>query len=230
MTSDNCFYVYMLFRLGGAPCYVGKGKGNRYRDHFRKSANPHLANIIAKSGGELPVAIVGNNITETEAFALERELIACIGREAHGGPLVNCTDGGEGFTGGRHTPETLKRMGAGISAALKGRPKNAAEIASKPCMQKGVLKSESQKAKMAAARVGRKLSATHKANIGAAHKGMRRPEETRSRMSAAARVNGERCPQGHDNWFQQKGKRGYLNRKCRTCKRERDRNYRKVSL
>ena len=53
-------------------------------------------------------------------------------------------------------------------------------------MQKGVPKSEAQKAKMAAARVGRKLSETHKAAIGAAHLGKKRANT--ENMCAAQRA------------------------------------------
>lgn len=38
MSSDaRVFYVYVLFDWRGIPRYVGKGKGNRWLDHERKS-------------------------------------------------------------------------------------------------------------------------------------------------------------------------------------------------
>lgn len=29
MNEERIFYVYVLFRQSGVPCYVGKGKGSR---------------------------------------------------------------------------------------------------------------------------------------------------------------------------------------------------------
>jgi uncharacterized protein YaiI (UPF0178 family) len=104
------FYVYILFRLDGRPCYVGKGKGNRWQDHDRYASNIHLRRIIAKSGGPLPGVIVRDGLTEDEAYATEIAFIAAIGREANGGPLVNMTDGGEGLR--NPAPETLEKIKA----------------------------------------------------------------------------------------------------------------------
>jgi hypothetical protein len=128
--SDSRFYVYVIFRPNGAPCYVGKGVGRRCytprRDH-----NKHLRNLIRKYG-ELPIAKVSENLTEAAAYELEVALIASIGRNRHGGPLLNLTDGGEGASGHKHT-EAGKRLIGEISrrtapltktkrsAALKGR-------------------------------------------------------------------------------------------------------------
>lgn len=94
MTERRDFYVYLLSRLDGRPCYVGKGHGDRINRHRRWCVNPHLKHIIRAAGGDLPKLKIRENLTEAEAFAFERMLIASIGREAHGGPLVNQTDGG----------------------------------------------------------------------------------------------------------------------------------------
>lgn len=135
-TGDVIFYVYVIFRLDGSPCYVGKGKGNRYRRTPRHSKNPHLARICRNSGGYLPTVIIRSNLTEPEAFEIERAFIAAISREAHGGPLVNLTDGGEGPSGLSCSAETRLKIsvgnkgkkrapevGAAISAARKGKPR-----------------------------------------------------------------------------------------------------------
>ena len=100
------FYVYIYYRLDGTPCYVGKGCGCRWKRHpSRRDSNSHLRNIILQAGGEIPRRKIVEDLTEAEAFAWERELIAEIGREAHGGPLVNLTDGGEGASGAIMPPE-----------------------------------------------------------------------------------------------------------------------------
>lgn len=94
------FYVYVIFRPNGVPCYVGKGRGKRDKFHETKgSHNAHLNAIIRLAGGSLPTVRTRSGITESEAFETEMLLIHIIGREIVGGPLVNQSDGGEGPTG-----------------------------------------------------------------------------------------------------------------------------------
>lgn len=101
----KCFYIYVIFRpWDGSPCYVGKGSGNRWvklSPGDRRNSRP-LLRIIAKAkrlGMDLPIIKVRENLSEADAFQIERAFIAALGRKAHGGPLVNLTDGGEGSTG-----------------------------------------------------------------------------------------------------------------------------------
>lgn len=103
---DKTAYVYIVFRPSGLPCYVGKGHGSRWKRHDRKQKqNPHFAAILAQAGGELPVAVIRNGLTDFEACEIEVALIAAIGRETAGGPLVNMTDGGDGTSGAVMTAE-----------------------------------------------------------------------------------------------------------------------------
>jgi hypothetical protein len=107
------FYVYVLFRPDGRPCYIGKGCGERDKKHEKYgSHNPHLRAIIKNAGGALPTVRFREGISDAEAHSLERLLIAAIGRETAGGPLVNQTDGGEGVSGIIRSPETRSRMSA----------------------------------------------------------------------------------------------------------------------
>lgn len=78
MAIDNKFYVYVWYK-DGEPVYVGKGCGKRaYRE---KEA--------------YDVEIYKNNLTEEQAYDLEKKLIAEFGRADKGdGPLMNLTDGG----------------------------------------------------------------------------------------------------------------------------------------
>lgn len=115
MTGDARFYVYILYRHDdGIPCYVGKGKGERFKGHFKygRHYNHMLRALIERAGGILPHAIIQFGLTETEAFDLEVQLIGEIGRRAHGGPLVNMTDGGDGCSGARHSEEWKASMSA----------------------------------------------------------------------------------------------------------------------
>lgn len=118
--GQSCtFYVYLISRPDGTPCYVGKGHGRRMHAHFagRKFKNVHLARIVAKAGGKLPVRKIAEGMPESEAFELEKFLIQEIGREAYGGPLINLQDGGEGAVGLKMTSASRAR----ITAALKKR-------------------------------------------------------------------------------------------------------------
>jgi hypothetical protein len=167
---DPIFYVYMLFRPNGLPCYVGKGKGKRWLKHEWRSHNPHLAAIIKKAGGSLPKIRIREDLTEAEAHALEIVLIKVIGRETAGGPLVNQTDGGEGITGYKHTAEEIE--------------KNAARSrGNQYCL--GRVASPETRAKQSAAKLGRRLTEKHREAIGSAHRGKSRPADWGQKISAA---------------------------------------------
>lgn len=116
------FYVYILFRPNGIPCYVGKGKDHRIKYHERVGSNhynKHLARIIAKAGGSLPNLTLREGLSERDAFAMEIAFIAAIGRINSGGPLVNLTDGGEGISGLSHTEKSKEKMRKPKSEAAK---------------------------------------------------------------------------------------------------------------
>lgn len=99
---DKSFYVYAYLREDGTPYYIGKGKGSR---------------ITAKHNVSVPKdanrrSILKENISEDDAFALEIQLIASYSRKDLGtGILRNMTDGGEGASGAKRTPEQIARNG-----------------------------------------------------------------------------------------------------------------------
>lgn len=107
------FYVYLLFKADGTPYYVGKGMGRRCHrtvtDSGGARSNPFKARVFRKVG-RLIVEKIAEFEDESEAFLCERDLIAKLGRYPYG-PLTNLTEGGEGFTGGRHSEEVRGRMG-----------------------------------------------------------------------------------------------------------------------
>lgn len=128
-------YVYSIDDpRTGQPFYIGKGKGRRIHDHFKdcqlrkRSRKNSMIKAIRKAGFEPVVTMIAEGISDVDACALERQLIARYGRLDRGtGILTNATDGGEGTSGhvpspkqiawrktGRigksHTPEARKKI------------------------------------------------------------------------------------------------------------------------
>lgn len=176
------FYIYVIFRLDGSPCYVGKGCGRRITEHRRKrKTNPHLANIMARANNDLPSIKVRENLTEVEAYAIEVALIAAIGRGKKG-PLVNLTDGGDGRYGHSPSEQTREKLRAAhrdrspeasrsraekISRFHKGKPKSP-ETRAKMSAAKANMTPEQRSAwieKISAGHTGKTLSPEHRAKI-----------------------------------------------------------------
>lgn len=193
------FYVYVLFRLSGEPCYVGKGCGKRFSLNGRH--NKELKKIVAESGGQIPKVKVRENLGEEEAFECERALIAAIGRGKNG-PLVNRSDGGEGPSGYRHTDEARRKISEAhrgkklrlgskmpehqmeiLRSANTGRKKTPEEIEKLRASHTGLKMSEEARQKMREAKLGRPLSLEHKAKIAAGNRGKILSSETRARIS-----------------------------------------------
>lgn len=102
----NDFYVYAHLasstRAKGELFYIGKGRGKRaWRDTDR---NDYWHKIVAKYG--YSVQILADNLSEQQAFELEKAFILISGREV----LCNMTDGGDGVSGHIHSPETRKKL------------------------------------------------------------------------------------------------------------------------
>jgi hypothetical protein len=137
----NIYYVYQYLResdsesgKSGTPYYIGKGSNNRAYVNQR---------IIPKPSNKEMIQIISDNLTESEAFILETDLIKKYGRIDLGtGILRNKTDGGEGST----------------------RPAN------KVAWNKGKSQSKEHNEKISKSLKGRKLSPEHIANLSAVRK------------------------------------------------------------
>jgi len=101
-------FTYREYIFEYEPFYVGKGCYNRYRDHINESKNLNYDDYkhrkirkIYKQTGIYPIIIkFKNNLSEKEAYSLERDLISTIKRwNVEGGPLVNIVEGGRGPNG-----------------------------------------------------------------------------------------------------------------------------------
>ena len=107
------YYTYAYLRKDKTPYYIGKGSGMRaWVKADRVTPKPsHDRILVLKTG-----------LTEEEAFKHEIYMIAVYGRKDLGtGILRNRTDGGDGWSGAKHSKETLKKL----SKMRKGKiPKN----------------------------------------------------------------------------------------------------------
>ena len=123
MEKENIFYVYEWIRLDtNEPFYVGKGHGNRCYKTTRK-CNDHFNNIVKS----IPCAVnlLVENCTEQEALDFEVWYIYNY-RDVIGYPLVNITDGGDGYTvTGKHhalyNREFTEEHRKNLSNAKKGK-------------------------------------------------------------------------------------------------------------
>ena len=174
----DTFYVYHYLREDGSPYYVGKGIGNRCYDK-RHGVNipPDRSKII----------LVKTNLTEQEAFQLEKSEILKFGRKDNQtGILRNKTNGGEGASGSIktanqkqiigdfHRGKTLSeetRKKVGLSSLGRKHPPRTKEF--KDNLSKintGKIMSEEAKNKISKARSGKTLSEEHRRKISQSRK------------------------------------------------------------
>jgi hypothetical protein len=89
MTALNTFYVYTHKNPStGEVFYIGKGKGKRA--YSTQGRNENWNDLVSKNGFE--VVIEKNNLTDSEANELEKDLIMQYGYDS----LTNITLGGKG--------------------------------------------------------------------------------------------------------------------------------------
>jgi hypothetical protein len=185
----NVFYVYEHWRLDTDTCfYVGKGKSGRA---YSRNRNKHWKRIVQKlenTGSAFEVRIVASNLTQDEAFSLEKERIAFWLPRA---TLANHTLGGEGWSGGQHSEEFKKKISqihkgkivseetrSRLSKALLGNPKLS-------IARKAFRHSEESKQKMRENFKGRPKTEAHKQKLREANLGKRMTDKMRSILIAA---------------------------------------------
>lgn len=218
---EKSSYVYVIFRLDGSPCYVGKGKGRRHAYHRKHGRNIHLRRIYDDAGQELPIVKISENLSNDDACILEVWLIKAIGRSLNGGPLANQTDGGEGSVGWTPSLEWRARRSILTSLQMVGNKNTLGfhhTIESKNKMsvaQSGKVKSDDHKKAISEAHQGRKrsseqckaisrsligrtLSESHRASISAGSLGVTKSESTKTKMRESWKFRGPRPPIGDE--------------------------------
>jgi hypothetical protein len=101
--SMNIYYVYAYLRKKDlTPYYIGKGKNKRaYQKH---------GNVPIPTDKKL-IKFYHTNLLEEDALNLEKEYIKLFGRKhTNTGILINFTDGGEGTSGIKSTPEKIAKI------------------------------------------------------------------------------------------------------------------------
>lgn len=181
------FYVYEHWRPDKDVCfYVGKGKGRRAYIHDARQRNKRYTRIVtklARLGMCVEVRMVAEALDEDNAFRIERERIAFW--RARGGELANVTDGGDGVSGLKHSPESIALM----SARKRGKVHSAETRAKMSRAASGKTKSEAMRRNLSIAKTGKPQkphSHEHNAKIGAALQGRKDSIEVREKKRLGA--------------------------------------------
>jgi len=185
------FYVYAHSRPGGGVFYIGKGKGGRISS--TNSRNNYWRNIVRKHGAFVPTVLATFD-NELDAFEAEVEIIDLL--RAMGVALSNMTQGGEGSTGLKHSPESLEKMLAFHNGKrLSDKHKLAIKrgLSREDVRQKLRIAAQGKKpsaealAKMSAAQLGRVHKDSTKEKIRAANKGVKKSDKHILKMVATKR-------------------------------------------
>jgi len=197
--TNQKYYVYAYLRDDQTPYYIGKGINRRaYNAHKRTNGTDMLPKDISR------IKILHENLSEKQAFDLEKELIREYGRKDLGtGILRNLTEGGEGDSGYKHTEESKLAM----SKARRGKPSGRKGL---PSPMKGVARTQETKDKIASALKGGKLTPEHKAKLSKAHKG--------KTLSAEHKANLRKANKGKTLSAEHKAKIGKANKEIRLAK------------
>jgi hypothetical protein len=183
----NIYYVYQYLRSkdsdiapAGTPYYIGKGKQQRAWDSKHTISLPSDKSLIV---------LVAEQLTESEAFELEKLLIEQWGRVDIGtGILRNKTNGGEGSSGLVRSKESNEKTSKSLTGRKRGRSKLFGT-------KRGPL-SEERKNKLRESLKGKKKknprSAEYREKQRQSQLGHPVTEEVRRKMSESAKLRWQR--------------------------------------
>ena len=175
-SSKNIYYIYSYLREDYSPYYIGKGSGKRAHTKGPKEVKPPRDKSRVK--------IIKADLTEEEAFLLEKLYILMFGRVDLGtGILRNKSDGGDGASGYIVSPEERKRR----SERMKGITRPRWIYDKIAASNTGKKLSEETKAKMSVVRRGRKCTEEHKRKVSEAKKGFKHTDEAKQKISIGHR-------------------------------------------
>ena len=158
--------VYLIWNMVNGKKYVGQTITFDKRINEHKYGDQYIDRAIKKYGWEnFRCGVIRSCSSKAEMDYWEKFFIAALKSKKPNG--YNCTDGGEGIVGLKHTPE----HNAKISAALTGKqlsPEHCANIAEG---KKGKTHSPEHNAKIGATLKGVPKSPEHRTNIVKAQRG-----------------------------------------------------------
>ena len=148
------YYVYSYLREDNSPYYIGKGSGKRAYTKGPKEVKPPR--------DKSRVRILKENLTEEDAFLVEKLYILMFGRkDLDTGILRNKTDGGDGASGTIVSPETRRKR----SERMKGVKRPQWIYDKIAASNRGKKASAETRAKLSAAGKNRKCSEEHKRKV-----------------------------------------------------------------
>jgi hypothetical protein len=189
---SKVFYVYEL-RDQGVPFYVGKGRGDRIKQHLQSASLKKHSHKNAKikkmmsEGRQVEMEILSYHEDEACAFLEEIRIISLYGREN----LTNNELGGQGSSGRIISEETRAKS----SVAHKGRVKSPEECARLSAALMGVPFSEERKARLKLLR--KPMSEETRRRMSESRKGKKRgprPQWVKDKIGAAKRESLLRNP------------------------------------
>lgn len=170
LSLEKIFYVYeWYYKNTNEVFYVGKGKNNRYMSRNRR--NSYFLNVLKKEKNNVDVRFVKKELTEEEAFKLERQLIAEY--KSQGQCKTNFHEGGcGGHTGNYQSLERSRKLS------------NAAKLrVGKLNPMYGKTHTNEVKEYLREINQGRKLTEEHRQKLIKANTSRRKSEEERREIS-----------------------------------------------